>query len=108
MKRDEYLKLRAYNAVLHTQTELQQHMRLATWNKITQYIQKELAENKFKTHILNNYYSVGFTVLTAVVMKSSIFGDIRTCTPLKVNRHFGGPCRLQLQGRSQARNYRED
>jgi hypothetical protein len=31
-----------------------------------------------------NYY-VGFEVLTAVVMKSSIFWDITPCNPLKVN-----------------------
>jgi hypothetical protein len=27
-------------------------------------------------------------VLTAVVMKSSLFWDITPCSPLKVNRHF--------------------
>jgi hypothetical protein len=34
------------------------------------------------------------------------FWDITLCSPLKVNRHFGGTCRLHLQGRriSQARN----
>jgi hypothetical protein len=42
---------------------------------------------------------VGFEVLTAVVMKSSIFWDITpcTCSPLKVNRRFGGTCCLHLQ-----------
>jgi hypothetical protein len=34
---------------------------------------------------------------TAVVMKSPIFWDIMLCSPLKVNRHFGGTCRLHLQ-----------
>jgi hypothetical protein len=53
--------------------------------------------------------NVGFEVLTAVVMKSKIFWDITPCSPLKFNRHFGGTCRLHLQGRriSQARNQRE-
>jgi hypothetical protein len=48
---------------------------------------------------------VGFEILTAVVMKSSIFWDIM----LKVNWHFGGTYRLYLQGRkiSWARNQRE-
>jgi hypothetical protein len=48
-------------------------------------------------------------VLTAVVTKSSVFGDITLCSPLKVSRHFGGTCRLRLQGRriSQERNQRE-
>jgi hypothetical protein len=42
---------------------------------------------------------VGFEVLTAVVLKSSTFWDITSCSPLKVNRHFGGPCLFHLQGR---------
>jgi hypothetical protein len=29
------------------------------------------------------------------------------CSPLKVNRRFGGTCRLHLQGRNQATNQRE-
>jgi hypothetical protein len=52
---------------------------------------------------------VGFEVLTAVVMKSSIFWDITPCSLLKVNRGFGGTYRHHLQGRriSLARNQRE-
>jgi hypothetical protein len=52
---------------------------------------------------------VGFEVLTAVVMKISIFWDITPCTPLKVNRRFGGTNCLHLQGRriNQVRNPRE-
>jgi hypothetical protein len=42
---------------------------------------------------------VGFEVLTAVVMKSYIFWDITSCSPIKVNRRFGGTYRLHLQGR---------
>jgi hypothetical protein len=33
---------------------------------------------------------VGFEVLTAVVMKNTIFWDITSCSTLKVNRCFGG------------------
>jgi hypothetical protein len=44
------------------------------------------------------YHRVRFEVLTAVVMKSSIFWDITPCSPLNVNRRFGGKYRL-LQGR---------
>jgi hypothetical protein len=44
-------------------------------------------------------YCVGFEVLTAVVMKSSIVWDITPCSPLKVNRRFGGTCCLHLHGR---------
>jgi hypothetical protein len=49
---------------------------------------------------------VGFGVLTAVIMKSSIFWDITSCSPLKVNARFGGTFRVCLQGQrfNQARN----
>jgi hypothetical protein len=36
-------------------------------------------------------FIVGYEVLTAVVMKSTIFWDITPCDPLKVNRHFWTP-----------------
>jgi hypothetical protein len=39
-----------------------------------------------------------FEVLTAVVMKSCIYWDITPCSPLKVNRRYGGIFRLHLQG----------
>jgi hypothetical protein len=42
---------------------------------------------------------LGFEVLTAVVMMSTIFWDITPCSPLKVNWLFGGSYRLYLQGR---------
>jgi hypothetical protein len=42
---------------------------------------------------------IGFEVLTAVVMKSSIFWVITPCSPLKVNRRFEGTCPFYLQGR---------
>jgi hypothetical protein len=52
---------------------------------------------------------VGFEVLTVVVMKSSVFWDITTCSPLKVNQRFGETCCLHLQGWrvSQATNQQE-
>jgi hypothetical protein len=41
----------------------------------------------------------GSEVLTAVVMKSTIFWDIMLCSPLRVNQRFGGGTyRLHLQG----------
>jgi hypothetical protein len=48
------------------------------------------------------------TILTAVVMKSTIFRDTTPYSPLKVNRRFGGTYRLHFQGRviSLARNQR--
>jgi hypothetical protein len=39
---------------------------------------------------------VGFEVLTAVVMKNIIFWDITPCSPLSVNRRFGGTYRLHF------------
>jgi hypothetical protein len=47
---------------------------------------------------MSHYQFVGFEVLTAVFMKSSIFWDVTLCSPLKVNRRFGGTCRLHHQG----------
>jgi hypothetical protein len=49
-------------------------------------------------------------ILTTVLMlKSTIFWDTTPCSPLKVNRRFGGTYRLYFQGRkiSRARNQRE-
>jgi hypothetical protein len=42
---------------------------------------------------------VGFDVLTAVAMKNSILWDIMPCSPLKVNRRFGGTYYLHFHGR---------
>jgi hypothetical protein len=53
-------------------------------------------------------YCVGLEVLTTVVTKGTIFWDTTPCSPLKVNRRFGGTHRLHLQGRiSRERNQRE-
>jgi hypothetical protein len=43
-------------------------------------------------------YNAGFEVLRAVVMKSTVFCDITPCSPLKVNRRFGGTYLLHLRG----------
>jgi hypothetical protein len=41
-------------------------------------------------------YIVGFEVLiTLVPMKISVYWHILPCSPLKVNRRFGGACDLQ-------------
>jgi hypothetical protein len=52
---------------------------------------------------------VGSEVLTPVVMKSSVFCNIMPCSPLKLNRHFGGTYRLHLQDRriDRTRNQRD-
>jgi hypothetical protein len=46
-----------------------------------------------------NLLIVGFEVLTAVVMKSTIFWDIMPCSPLKVDQRFRGTYHLHFQGR---------
>jgi hypothetical protein len=58
---------------------------------------------------LQTWEIVGFEVLTVVVVKSTIFGDITPCSPLKVGLRFGGTYCLHLQGRriSRARYQRE-
>jgi hypothetical protein len=38
-------------------------------------------------------------ILTAMLMKASIFRDITLCSPLKVNRRFGRTCHFHLQSR---------
>jgi hypothetical protein len=50
----------------------------------------ELVINKFGTH-------VRFEVLTAVIVRSSVFWDVMPCSPLNVNRSFRGTCRLHLR-----------
>jgi hypothetical protein len=41
-------------------------------------------------------FCIGFEVLTPVVMKSTIFWDMTPCSPLRVNRRFGGTCLICL------------
>jgi hypothetical protein len=48
-------------------------------------------------------YTVGFEVLTVVIMKSSIFWDVTVCSRVKVNRRFRGTYRLYFQGRMGAK-----
>jgi hypothetical protein len=65
-----------------------------------------LGELKHCFSYTNMFEFVGFEVLKAVVIKSTIVWDITPCSPLKVNRSFGVTYRLHLQGRriSQERN----
>jgi hypothetical protein len=46
-----------------------------------------------------NKKGVRFDVLTAMVSKCSIFGDITLYSLLKVNRRSGEVCRFHLRGR---------
>jgi hypothetical protein len=56
-----------------------------------------------------NDNSVGSEVVTALVMKSSVFFAITACSMLKVSRRFGGTCPVGLQGQriNQARKKRK-
>jgi hypothetical protein len=46
---------------------------------------------------------VGYEVFTPVVMKITISWDIMLCSPMKVNRRFGGTYRLHLESRKISR-----
>jgi hypothetical protein len=48
------------------------------------YIRLEMQKGNHVDQI--NFYNVGFEVLTAVVMKSSVFWDITPCSPSKANQ----------------------
>jgi hypothetical protein len=63
-----------------------------------------LSINFFVSYMCN--YNEVSEVPTSVAMKSTIFWDITPCSPLKVNRCFGGTYRPRLHGRriSRARN----
>jgi hypothetical protein len=60
----------------------------------------KLSRMLFKLHrIIHKIRYIWFKVLTAVVMKSTIFWDISPCSPLEVKRRLGRTYRLHLQGR---------
>jgi hypothetical protein len=55
----------------------------------------------FKIYAIQPWYCCAvFEVLTAIVMKCSVFWDITPCSPLKVNWRFGEACHLHIQDRS--------
>jgi hypothetical protein len=49
----------------------------------------------YVTYVLKCIY----VLRTYVVLKSTIFWDIMPCSPLSVNRRFGGTYRLHIEGR---------
>jgi hypothetical protein len=53
--------------------------------------------NLSPSHIKIKLCHAGFEVLTAVVMKSTIFWDVTLHSPLKVNRRLGETCWHHLQ-----------
>jgi hypothetical protein len=58
---------------------------------------------------ISKFLSGSFFFLQTSMLKSSVFWDTTPCSPLKLNRRFGGICCLHLQGRriSPARNQHE-
>jgi hypothetical protein len=86
------------------------------WSILTCHYPSNVRQTVPAGNISRSRPGVGTTSLTASLttilqcpLKSSISWDITPCSPLKVNRRFGGTCRLHFQGRSisQARNQRE-
>jgi hypothetical protein len=66
-------------------------------NAIDFYVLCSLPTVLYDQQFLNvMVYCVGFEVPTAVVIESSVFWDITACSPLKVNRCFGGKQRYLL------------
>jgi hypothetical protein len=47
--------------------------------------------------LVNTLQRAGLEILTAVIMKISLFWDIPQCSTLEVNLRFRGTCRLHLQ-----------
>jgi hypothetical protein len=45
---------------------------------------------KIPNYSCGKHFHVGFEVLTSVITESSVFWDMTPCSPLKVNRRFGG------------------
>jgi hypothetical protein len=52
--------------------------------------------NNLEHEIQQNKCFIGFDVVTATVMKSSICRDITPCVLFKISRRFGGTCRIHL------------
>jgi hypothetical protein len=92
------------------------HQFTTYWNKknliqfevLSPYICKDTCNSTLINGICTSTDLVGFDVLTAMVMKRYLW-DITPSSLLRINRRFGGTCRLHLQGRkiSQARNQHE-
>jgi hypothetical protein len=64
--------------------------------------------NVWYSSIIKKCDNVGFEVLTAVIMKSTDFCDITPCSPLKVNRLFGGTYRRHFHGRISRERYQRE
>jgi hypothetical protein len=69
----------------------------------TPWIYLLTAEDPFALRYWGFCFASGHLVLCVVLSvlygKGLIFWDITPCSPSKANRHFGGICRLHLQGR---------
>jgi hypothetical protein len=65
-----------------------QTTRQSTRNSVIEYV-----PHRFRKRTCLYSYSVRFEVPTPVVTKSTIFRKITPCSPLKVNRRFGGTYR---------------
>jgi hypothetical protein len=83
------------------------------WNKMN--LRRTDINSSYKERIVNNVDNwvmvkglLGIEVLTAMIMKSSIFWYITSCGSLKVNRHFGVTHSLHLHGRISRATYQRE
>jgi hypothetical protein len=63
------------------------------------FVSRSLSSNGYICHNTKRFWYVGFKVITGMIIGSSVFWDIMQCSPLKVDRPFGGIYNLDLQGR---------
>jgi hypothetical protein len=74
---------------------------LNTYRTTCRYIPEDTNLNRHRCDNLKSNEYIGFQVLAAVAIKSSVFWDITPRGPLKVNRHLPG--RIIRQARNQHR-----
>jgi hypothetical protein len=86
-----YVKDKVYSQRVNRLDGLKGRMTAPTANVTNEMLQRAWQGVNFK-------WDAGFEVLTAVVMKSSILWDITPCSPLRVNRRFGGEMLLRNAG----------
>jgi hypothetical protein len=100
---DQYLKVKL---LVHSLWGISSCRNYAVWthNVKAMSVRPQVSPRKLPT----KHISIQFGVDTTHGI-TSIFWDIMPCSPLEVNRRFGGTCHVHFQGRriSHARNHHE-